>query len=132
MSQITEFTVGQRWLSETEPELGLGIVVDVDFRTVAVAFRACEESRRYARSSAPLNRIVFAAGDTVRNRDEQEFTVTGVQDHQAVVTYQLAGSDQTALHLPETELSDRLLLNRPLDRLMSGQIDHYQWYALKK
>ena len=58
------FALGQRWLSETEPELGLGIVTDLDHRTVTIAFRSCDQQRRYARQQAPLSRIAFAAGDT--------------------------------------------------------------------
>ena len=49
MSQQREFVVGQRWLSDSEPDLGLGQVTDVDFRTVSIDFKAVEETRRYAR-----------------------------------------------------------------------------------
>ncbi|MGD1983897.1 MAG: hypothetical protein PVF93_08325, partial [Chromatiaceae bacterium] len=47
------FVVGQRWLSEAEPELGLGIVVDSDRRQVAVDFPAAGTQRRYATTTAP-------------------------------------------------------------------------------
>ncbi|HDL1940659.1 TPA: hypothetical protein PWY16_002157, partial [Mannheimia haemolytica] len=34
------FLVGQRWLSESENNLGLGIVTSVDHRTVTINFPA--------------------------------------------------------------------------------------------
>ena len=37
------FVVGQRWMSEAEPELGLGVVLEVDGRQVVVQFPAADE-----------------------------------------------------------------------------------------
>ena len=37
---VLEFRAGQRWISEREPELGLGTVLKVTARTVLVEFRA--------------------------------------------------------------------------------------------
>ncbi len=135
-----DFVVGQRWLSETEPELGLGIVTECDVRTVTVAFRSCEENRRYARHSAPLDRIVFGEGDSIKNRQGRSFTVKAVQIHNGQAVYRIAAepSDDSlnAAEEPtillESDINDRLLLNRPVDRLMSGQIENYAWFALKK
>ncbi|MGU0042420.1 hypothetical protein ACVXHA_00600 [Escherichia coli] len=46
------FTLGQRWISDTESELGLGTVVAVDARTVT-SFPSTGENRLYARSDSP-------------------------------------------------------------------------------
>lgn len=46
----TEFAVGQRYLSDTESELGLGVVVDVDDRCVHILFPQSEETRVYAKT----------------------------------------------------------------------------------
>ena len=35
------YSVGQRWLSEAETDLGLGLVQDVDFRVVTLLERIC-------------------------------------------------------------------------------------------
>ncbi|HBN16061.1 MAG TPA: RNA polymerase-associated protein RapA, partial [Pseudohongiella sp.] len=59
------FSLGQRWNSDTEPELGLGIVTDLDHRTVTVAFPSCQQTRRYAQAQAPLTRLRLASGDPV-------------------------------------------------------------------
>ena len=63
---MPEFIPGQRWISETEPELGLGSIVDVSRRTVEIRFRAAGVTRRYAIASAPLKRAKFQAGDWIR------------------------------------------------------------------
>ncbi|MBF4982768.1 hypothetical protein HIJ85_21170 [Cronobacter sakazakii] len=44
------FTLGQRWSSDTESELGLGTGAAVDARTVTLLFPATGENRLYARS----------------------------------------------------------------------------------
>ena len=43
-----DFVVGQRWVSQAEPQLGLGIVVETDGRHMTVHYPACEEERMYA------------------------------------------------------------------------------------
>jgi hypothetical protein len=50
---IQAFTPGQRWLSETQGELGLGLVAEVDERLVRLLFPATGEERAYARHNAP-------------------------------------------------------------------------------
>ncbi len=39
---------GQRWISESEPELGVGVVVDVAPGRVFLLFRASNTLRQYA------------------------------------------------------------------------------------
>lgn len=59
------FALGQRWISDTESDLGLGTVVALDARTVTLMFAASEENRVYARSDAPVTRVIFNVGDVV-------------------------------------------------------------------
>jgi len=69
----SEFAVGQRYLSDTESELGLGVVIDVDDRCVHILFPQSEETRVYAKNSAPLSRVVFKIGDSIA--DQQGNTI---------------------------------------------------------
>ena len=57
------FVPGQRWISETEPEMGLGIVLSVESNRVTVLFIASSERRTYAVNNAPLTRVRFNRGD---------------------------------------------------------------------
>jgi hypothetical protein len=48
-----DFYQGQRWVSESEPELGLGSVLQINARTVTIEFKASDATRQYARNNAP-------------------------------------------------------------------------------
>ena len=55
---------GQRWVSDSEPELGLGIILQTESDRVKVFFPAVSGLRKYALESAPLRRVQFKEGDT--------------------------------------------------------------------
>lgn len=63
------FSLGQRWISDTESELGLGTVVGMEGRMVTVLFSATGENRLFSRSEAPLTRVIFNPGDKVESHD---------------------------------------------------------------
>ena len=51
---MAEFKIGQRWISETEPELGLGILESVERLQIRLVFPASNEARIYSTSNAPI------------------------------------------------------------------------------
>ena len=128
---MPDFTPGQRWISDTELHLGLGTVMESDQRSVTMAFPASGETRMYARQNAPLTRVRFVRGDEIRDQDGQQFTVAGIEEHQGLLIYIARDPDGEPLELPETRLDNLLQLNRPGDRLFSGQIDANKWFALR-
>ncbi|MCU0786813.1 MAG: RNA polymerase-associated protein RapA [Verrucomicrobia bacterium] len=120
------FQPGQRWISETEPELGLGTVLRVSDRTVTVVFGASAETREYARDNAPLRRVRFRVGDSLRGRDGSELTAESVIERQGLLVY--AGQGRA---WPEAELSDAISFNRPEERLLAGQVDPPRSFDLR-
>ena len=120
------FIIGQRWVSESEPELGLGVVIDIGDRDVCIQFGAGEEMRRYAVESAPVRRVIFAAGDTVATRDDTEITVDEVIDDDGLITYVAS-----ATRIAEAALSDRITFNQPLDRLQKAHVDEPLLFDLR-
>ena len=70
------YAVGQRWISEAETDLGLGLIQSVDFRMVTVFFPAQDETRTYATDGAPLTRIRFEPEDEVPLHDGSVFTLS--------------------------------------------------------
>ncbi|MFW1893783.1 hypothetical protein, partial [Acinetobacter geminorum] len=38
MEKLQQYAIGQSWLSDTETELGLGVLIDVDERSVSILF----------------------------------------------------------------------------------------------
>jgi len=130
---MTEYAVGQRWLSENETELGLGIVEKVDHRLVSLYFPSSEDQRTYACDNAPLARVTFEAGDTVETDHGEKLLVERVEPHNGTLVYMVKTSAQSAqlVPLPETQLSHRLDLDQASDRLFSGQIDSLKWFELR-
>jgi ATP-dependent helicase HepA len=120
------FEVGQRWISDTESDLGLGMVQEVDFRQVAILFPVAEEVRRYSKEQAPLTRIKFNVEDTVLLEDGSKLTITEVQELNGILFY--GDADRI---IPETQLSGHIQLSQASERLLAGQVDNSKAYELR-
>jgi ATP-dependent helicase HepA len=120
------FEVGQRWISDTESELGLGMVQEVDFRQVAILYPAADEVRRYAKDQAPLTRIKFDIEDTVTLEDDSKLTITEIQEMNGILFY--GDADRI---IPETQLSGHIQLSQASERLLAGQVDNSKAYELR-
>jgi len=131
---MTDFIPGQRWLSESETELGLGIIKELDYRLVTVEYPAVEEERTYAKNNAPLSRVTFDSGDTIRTADEVELVVTEVNELNGLKVYMAHpkdGSPDDIQPVPETNLGHTLRLTAALDRLLSNQLSSNRWFELR-
>ena len=118
----TTFHPGQRWISDSEPELGLGAVETSNPQTVTLIFRSSGETRQYARDNAPLRRVRFHAGDTVRDRDEGSLRIQTATERDGLIYY--TGDREGGLReLCESDLSDAISFNKPEERLLVGQVD---------
>ncbi len=126
------FRPGQRWLSETQAELGLGIVESSDERTVSMRFPATGEQRIYARRTAPLWRAVFGVGDVVRDIEGLEVTVVAVDEQSQLLVYTGEDTDGVAHKVPEQLLSADLHLNRPQQKLLAARLDRDAWFRLRQ
>ncbi|NRD70791.1 RNA polymerase-associated protein RapA [Psychrobacter okhotskensis] len=125
----TEFAVGQRYLSDTESELGLGVVIDVDDRCVHILFPQSEETRVYAKNSAPLSRVVFKVGDSIYDQDGKCYMVNAIDEVMGVLKY---GVDEHERGIMETRLAANITLAKPLERLLAGRIERGDWYELRQ
>ncbi|NOZ09987.1 MAG: RNA polymerase-associated protein RapA [Gammaproteobacteria bacterium] len=125
-------TPGQRCISDAEPQLGLGTVTASDQRTVTVHFASSEETRTYAKSTAPLTRVIFKPGDPIRSRDGWSLIVTQIKERDGLLTY--VGNredDHSPASLEEADLDHFIQLIRPAERLFSGQVDANKWFELR-
>jgi ATP-dependent helicase HepA len=133
--KLQHFAIGQRWLSDTESELGLGVLIDLDERSVSILFPKSDETRVYARNNAPLSRIVFNVGDSIQDQEGLEWTVQSVEERHGVLRYHARHVDdlgQVILKsLNETRLGAHIQLCKPLERLLASQIDYKEWYDLR-
>lgn len=125
---MSEFVPGQRWVVDSEPELGLGVVLSVDNRAVTMAFPQVDVERMYTVQKAPLTRIRFDEGDEIHTADGRTATVVAVHEHGGLIIYDV-GHDQL---VPETALSSEIRMNQPFLRLLTGQLDAAKWFAFRR
>ncbi|MCP4187819.1 MAG: RNA polymerase-associated protein RapA [Gammaproteobacteria bacterium] len=128
---MQEFSIGQRWISAAELQLGLGMVIEIEHRTVSIIFPATAEVRTYARQDAPLTRVRFNPGDWVQNQSDDLLQVVALQESGGLILYQCENETGDAVNLPEGKLNNYLQLNRPGERLLNGQIDRNKWFSLR-
>jgi ATP-dependent helicase HepA len=117
---------GQRWVSDSEPELGLGMVIKQEFGRVHVHFPAANEQRQYALKSAPLRRVRYHEGDRIKVHDGSEIVVATIEEKDGMLVYH--GADRA---VAEAELSDTISFSKPEDRLFAGQVDELATFALR-
>ena len=127
------FTLGQRWISDTESELGLGTVVALDARMVTLLFPATGENRLYARNDSPITRVMFNPGDTITSHDGWQLKVADVAEENGLLVYTGTRLDtqEENVTLREVFLDSKLVFSKPQDRLFAGQIDRMDRFALR-
>ena len=128
---MTDFIPGQRWISNTESELGLGLILEVNFKQITVLFLASDERRIYASDNAPLTRVSFAIGDIIESIDEEKLTVIRLIEEDGLITYVGKNASGQEVQLEEIELNHHIQFNKPQDRLFTGQIDPSSWFLLR-
>lgn len=120
---MSEFTPGQRWISDGEASLGLGTILHCDVRTVRVLFAASEETRTYSVRQAPLTRVVFGSGDMIESDEGLQLRVEDIKTQDGLTTYICQRDDGDFVELPETRLNDRMAFHQARDKLLTGQVD---------
>lgn len=128
---LSDFAIGQRWLSETEIELGLGIVTGLSGRQLSILFPANGETRAYAINNAPLTRYHLDDEEVGLHSDGWSFTVTHSEQVDGLTIYH-GNNDGETVQVAETQLHYQVQLSSPLTRLMAGQFDRVNHYNLRQ
>ena len=128
---MNDFIPGQRWISNAESELGLGLILEVESKRVTVLFLACGEKRLYARDNAPLTRVMFSPGDRIESADHCQLTISKVIEQDGLISY--IGEDENGreTQLEEIDLNHHIQFNKPQDRFFAGQVDPSEWFLLR-
>lgn len=117
---------GQRWCSTTEPELGLGVLLEDLGKKGRFAFPALDEERIYTWETAPLVRVAFHEGDEILLEDGSLQTVELVREEKGLLVYELA-----AFEVGEGDLAAEMTFSRPQERLQTRQVDDPKEFALR-
>lgn len=108
---MMNFKVGQRYVSQSEPALGLGIVTEVQDRIVKISFPAVNDVRLYRSMGAPVDRFLLAVGETAKSEKGVSFTVENVVDVDGLVVYE----GRAGRSMKESELNGKISIARPAD-----------------
>ena len=125
------FAIGQRWISETENSLGLGMITALDFRSVTLHFPATDETRIYAVAQAPLTRIALNKGEQLHHQAGWQGEVLDVQEMNGLLFYLVKNAQGEEIIVNEKELSPIISFSQAKDRLFSSQIDRSELFALR-
>ena len=125
------FAIGQRWISETENSLGLGMITALDFRSVTLHFPATDETRIYAVAQAPLTRIALNKGEQLHHQTGWQGEVLDVQEMNGLLFYLVKNAQGEDIIVNEKELSPIISFSQAKDRLFSSQIDRSEHFALR-
>lgn len=121
-----EWVRGQRWVSDSEPELGLGIILSGGDGRVEIVFPAAGEQRCYALGSAPLRRVRFLPGDRIKTHDGAEMTVERVREEAGLRIHETEAGD-----VAEAQLCDSISFSKPEERLFGGKLDSLEDFELR-
>jgi ATP-dependent helicase HepA len=125
-SKRVTIKIGQRWISQTEPELGLGTVLKTEDRMVKLFFPATGQTRQYSVETAPLQRVRFRQGDRIQTHADETFAVETIEERDGLLFY--AGQGRS---VPETDLADTISFRGPEERLLAGQADAPELFDLR-
>ncbi len=121
-----KYVTGQRWISEMEPELGLGTIEVVEQRMTCISFFGSHAKRQYATANAPLKRVKFRPGDEIMSRDEIKVRIEAVREINGLLIYSGNGCE-----IPEYDICDTISFSTPKERLINGLVDSNQIFNLR-
>lgn len=126
------FSLGQRWISDAESELGLGTIVAIEGRMLTLLFAASGEQRLYSISEAPITRVRFNVGDEIISHDDWTLLISEVDEADNLITYHGTRIDTgESCQLRETFLNNFIKFNKPQDKLFAGQINKFDHFILR-
>ena len=128
---MSDFSPGQRWISDGEAELGLGTILSCDQRSVTVLFGASQETRTYSSHQAPLTRVAFGSGDRIQSTDGWQLQVEDSKEVDGLIVYIGEDAQGQLRELPEAKLADTMQFDQARDRLLTGQVDRNDWFDLR-
>ncbi|MCB0839306.1 MAG: RNA polymerase-associated protein RapA, partial [Bacteroidetes bacterium] len=121
------FSLNQRWISEGEPELGVGIVTETARGRVQILFPISGETRLYSMENAPLRRVLFKPGDTIIDTQNRPLLVEKVREENHLMIYYGEGRS-----VSEADLGNVSVKQNAEDRLLTGDVDTPELFALRR
>lgn len=126
-----QYLPGQRWISDSEAELGLGTIISQEGRLLTILFPATGETRQYSANNASLTRVQYSIGDKITHIDGWQVTVDEVMEIDGLLVYMGLDEQNKKRTISETQLSNFIQFRSASDRLFAGQVDSLSWFSLR-
>lgn len=126
-----QYLPGQRWISDSEAELGLGTIISQEGRLLTILFPATGETRQYSANNASLTRVQYSIGDKITHIDGWQVTVDEVMEIDGLLVYMGFDEQNKKRTISETQLSNFIQFRSASDRLFAGQVDFLSWFSLR-
>ena len=124
---MEKYFVGQRYVSSSEPELGLGVILEEDSKFISILFPVAGETRRFSKAGSPLLRAQFDIGDEIKDAEGKSFIVSEVKNNGNLIHYQ---SNQNQ-EISESLIHPSVIYNKPEDNLFLGKFEDLKKYKLR-
>ena len=121
------YTLKQRWLSKSEPELGLGFVDSITDKQIVIQFKTVDCQRCYEIQDAPLVRVRLSVGSMAENCNGLKFIISKIKEQDGLIEYISAGGES----INEQDLSDTIDLSTPQNRIKTKQVDANKFFDLR-
>lgn len=121
------FALGQRWINTAVPELGTGIIIEIEHKTVLVQFPFSDKTMTFSKISAPLKRAIFSIGDEVHLLDDRKVVIAAVLENgDQTLSYQFAAE---SVH--EGQISFAINIDHPEEKIFNGMCDSSSYFSMR-
>lgn len=127
---MESYTIGQRWVSEMEPELGLGILQGIEARNLIFDFPLKGERRIYRKENPPMRRYLLQVGMNMSTLEGITSEIMQIQDMGNLVAY--IGLDGNPVH--ESQLGHGITMPKEslTDRVLDAQMGDIESFELRQ
>jgi len=119
------YQTGQRWSSRNEPDLGVGMIVELESKSFTVHFAESEIDRHYSVSQTSLVRRTLTEGDELYFQDEA-FVIEDVREIDGLVEYFIGDDwiEESIIQFPRNDKNE-------IDALLSLSPAKRMWFDLR-
>ena len=119
------YQTGQRWSSRNEPDLGVGMIVELESKSFTVHFAESEIDRHYSVSQTSLVRRTLTEGDELYFQDEA-FVIEEVREIDGLVEYFIGDDwiEESIIQFPRNDKNE-------IDALLSLSPAKRMWFDLR-
>ncbi|RUM50983.1 MAG: RNA polymerase-associated protein RapA, partial [Marinomonas sp.] len=120
------YQIGQRWSSRNEPDLGIGIIIELQAKSFVLYFSDAETERNYSVSQTSLVRRTLTPGDQLIF-DGEAYAVLEVREYDSLMEYNIGDEwiDESEIQFPRNDKNE-------LDSILALSPARRMWFDLRR